>query len=85
MRRPTVEKQPDGTLRAVTRCFACKRELKSERTLTWDQLDKIEHGVHVQAVLPDWTPAERELHFISGMCGKCWDETFGKENDDETV
>lgn len=76
MRRPTLEKQPDGSLRAVARCLACGRTYTSGGTLTWDRLDEIGRGAHVQDVLPDWTPAERELYFISGTCGACWDEIF---------
>ena len=80
MRRPAVEEQPDGSLRAVARCFVCGGKSRSEGTLTRGQLDKIERGAHVQDVLPDWTPAERELYFISGTCGACWNRMFGGED-----
>lgn len=38
---------------------------------------------HVQDVFPDWSPAERELYFMSGLCGMCWDKIMTPEDDDE--
>lgn len=78
--RPTLEKQPDGSLRAVARCFTCGRVFRSEKTLTWGRLEKIKSGSRVQDVLPDWTPAERELFFISATCGECWEKMFPPED-----
>lgn len=40
---------------------------------------------HVQDVFPDWSPADRELYFMSGICGACWDKmmTPSEDSDEE--
>jgi hypothetical protein len=81
VRRPEVRAQPDGSLRAVARCILCGREYESDKTLTKEQLEMIESGTYVQDVLPDWTPAERELFFISGTCDACWRDLYGEEEE----
>lgn len=35
-------------------------------------------GVHIQDALPNHSPDDREL-FVSGICGKCFDEIFKEE------
>lgn len=37
-------------------------------------------GWMVQDALPMLTPDERELFFISGFCGACYDRIFGEDN-----
>ena len=32
-----------------------------------------------QNIFPELTPEQRELHFISGICGNCWDKLFGED------
>ena len=83
MYRPTVEEQPGGALRAVARCAACGREFRSKRTLMRAELKAIERGARVQDVLPNWTPAERELFFVSATCGECWGKLLPPEDDNE--
>lgn len=39
-------------------------------------------GVLIQDAMPDLSADEREL-FISGTCGKCWDEMFGTSDEEE--
>lgn len=31
---------------------------------------------HIQDVLPSVPPDQRELFFMSGLCGKCWDKCW---------
>lgn len=40
---------------------------------------------HVQDVFPDWSPADRELYFMSGICGACWGKmmTPSEDSDEE--
>jgi hypothetical protein len=39
-------------------------------------------GVLIQDAMPELSADEREL-FISGTCGKCWDEMFGTSDEEE--
>lgn len=40
-------------------------------------------GEFLQVAFPNLTAEERELHFISQVCGSCWAEMFSDEEDDE--
>lgn len=62
-------------------CRLCKSEHEMEVKKT--DLEKYEKGEHIQYAFPHLTPAQREL-FISGICGKCFDELFAEGEDDET-
>jgi hypothetical protein len=45
---------------------------------THQQLKAWVNGAHIQAVMPDLSPAEREL-LISGTCAACFEQMFGGE------
>lgn len=36
---------------------------------------------HVDKVFPDWSPERREMFFLSGLCGECWDKMFPEEDE----
>ena len=70
------------TCRVVRRCRECGRRLISP-ALTQSKLKELASR-HVQDVLPDWTPADRELFFVSGICGSCFDRIMAQpESEDE--
>lgn len=67
----------------ISRKYTC-RFCGKEITVQTDE-EKFMHldaGEHVQDIFPDLSPNYREL-MISGMCGVCFDELFGEDNDDE--
>ena len=59
-------------VRLVAKCRECGKRFNS---LAFDKskLDELKTK-HVQDVFPSWPPADRELFFISGICGSCWDK-----------
>lgn len=57
----------------VAECKSCDYEVHIP--ITEDQLSKYKNGEPIQRVLPNVNPDDREL-FISGLCGKCFDEIF---------
>ena len=69
-----------GTCRVVRRCSECGREFISP-ALTQSKLEELASR-HVQDVLPGWAPADRELYFMSGLCGACWNRVMTLEDDD---
>jgi hypothetical protein len=44
--------------------------------------ERWQNGEHIQNVAPYLSADDREL-LISGMCGKCFDEIFAGEDEDE--
>lgn len=62
------------------KCVFCGKDV----ILTVDELDymKYEGGMYVQDCFPYLSAGEREM-FISGVCPECFEETFGKEEEDE--
>lgn len=65
----------------TTQCSVCKKVelLQVDEELYDDYL----HGqCSVQHVFKNLTPAQREFHFISKICGKCWDELFLEDDED---
>ena len=60
-------------------CRNCNSIVKV-KGLTPEIVERIERrresGEHMQDIAPALLPAEREL-FISGMCGRCWNDAFG--------
>ena len=45
-----------------------------------NDLKRWEHGALIQDAMPYLTPDEREL-LISGICGTCFKQLFGEEED----
>lgn len=69
-----------GTVRVVRRCGKCGKWYISP---AFDRSKPEELASrHVQDVLPDWIPADRELFFfISGICGACYDRVTASPED----
>ena len=71
-----------GTCRVVRRCRECGRRFISP-ALHRSKLEELASR-HVQDVLPGWIPADRELFFVSGICGACYDRIMAQpEGGDE--
>ena len=71
-----------GTCRVVRRCGECGRRFISP-AFHQSKLEELASR-HVQDVLPDWIPADRELFFLSGICGACFDRNMAQpESEDE--
>ena len=70
-------------IRAVAQCQECGERFVSPA------FDKSKLGEltsrHVQDVFPDWSPTDRELYFVSGICSACWDKimTPSEDSDEE--
>lgn len=47
------------------------------------KIERLKNGELVQSVFPELTSDERELYFITNICGNCWDEMFGVEDDED--
>jgi hypothetical protein len=62
-------------------CRVCKQPITVE--VLAEALHKYEQGGYIQDCMPMLSPDDREF-LMSGTCGKCWDELFQEENDDET-
>lgn len=62
-------------------CKHCGTEYKI--TANQAKFDMYDNGGHVQDCFPDLNPDVREL-LISGICGKCFDETFGNYDNQDT-
>lgn len=62
------------------KCWHCGKEFDFYLTLeqVWE-LDKGEK--HIQVILSNLSADDREL-FISGICGKCFDDMFLENKDD---
>jgi hypothetical protein len=62
-------------------CVMCSKpnavEVLEEEYEVWRR------GAFVQEAFPNTSPADRET-LISGTHGKCWDEAFGEEDDEES-
>ena len=37
-----------------------------------EKVRRVLHGERVQDVFPGWTPADRELFLMTGICEACW-------------
>ena len=59
-------------VRAVAQCPECGERFVSP-AFDKSKLEELTSR-HVQDVFPDWPPATRELFFMSGICGACWDK-----------
>lgn len=61
-------------------CYQCG---KPQEVIVDDAaLRKFRAGSFVQDCFPTLPPEQREF-LLSGICGKCWDELFSKEDEDE--
>ena len=63
----------------VIDCGSCGRA-QAPITVEHRQLSAWRNGAHIQTVMPELSPAQREL-LISGTCDSCFSRMFG--GDDE--
>lgn len=63
------------------KCIQCGTEFSKE--FDDAKIERLKNGELVQDVFPELTPDERELYFITHICGNCWDEMFGVEEDED--
>ena len=69
-------------VRAVAQCASCGERFVSP-AFDKSKLKELTSR-HVQDVFPDWSPADRELFFVSGICGSCYDRIMAQpEGEDE--
>lgn len=77
----TTEKYEEPENKIVAFCILCSQRheinVKAEGYEEWKR-----GAVRIQEVLPETPADEREL-LISGICGKCFDETFADEDDED--
>ena len=77
-----------NTVKITNTCDECGKEysvnVEVDHLKTWmDMIDGKIDRKNIQDVFTELTPAERELHFQSGICGTCWDELFSSDEEDE--
>ena len=70
---------PSMTITLNTKCRRCGKQF----SITVDRKKFVNYMVSgekelVQDVFPELTSVDRELFFISHVCGDCWDEIFGE-------
>lgn len=62
-------------------CIQCdepqRMEANADGYIEWHYGDE-----YIQDAMPELSPDEREM-LISGVCPKCWDKMFPKEESDE--
>lgn len=64
-------------IKVTKKCWHCGKQY--DFYLTGEQIWEMDKGdKKVQDILSELTPGDREL-FISGICGKCFDEMFSGE------
>lgn len=62
------------------KCWRCGKDF--EFYLTGEQIWELDKGdKHIQKILKEISSGDREL-FISGICGKCFDDMFLANKDD---
>lgn len=62
----------------LAKCIRCGEE--HEIKIDESKIPRLKDE-HVQDVFPELNETERELVFISKICGTCWDEIFGEEGE----
>ena len=63
---------------ATTTCRECK--VSHEVKIPGPGMFAYNNGAAVQNAFPGLTAAERELFFVTGICGPCWDRIFPDED-----
>ncbi len=65
----------------LIKCPICGKEF--EVSMTDEQYIKyIEGEENIQNIFPDW-PADKREMLITGICGKCWDDTIKIDENEE--
>ena len=57
-------------------------ERTKDLNVTQEQLDRWKNGEHIQKVMPDISPEDREF-IMTGMTGDEWNELFPPDDDEE--
>lgn len=63
-------------------CHKCQKVFTSA-PVTREQIGRLMAGEHVQDVLPTWSPGDRELFVLTGICDACWRKMFADQGVDE--
>lgn len=74
----TVVYRDDGKATLSRTCRNCGGQFMAEvadGAAVRRFLESADHP-HIQDVLPDIPPDQRELFFMSGLCDKCWSEVM---------
>lgn len=79
---PVFTKNADQTSYHVTHpCVSCghvtKGEIQASDLFQWRQ------GMAPQHAFPYLSSAQSEALFMSGICGFCWDNLYGHDDDEE--
>ncbi len=61
-------------------CYACEKP--QTVFVKKDDLTRFQNGEFAQDCFP-YLPANEREFLISGICGKCWDEMFPSEDEDD--
>lgn len=73
----------DGeNMRIQAVCRECQKVFTSA-PVTRGQIARLMAGEHVQDVLPTWSPGDRELFVLTGVCDACWCKMFAEQGEDE--
>lgn len=68
-------------VRVVAVCPECGERFRSP-AFDESRLKELETR-HVQDVFPDWSPSDRELYFMTGICDACWDRIMAPSEEDD--
>ncbi len=61
----------------TVKCPHCGQQFSKEFDTT--KVNRVMAGELVQDVFPELSADDRELFFISHICGDCWDEIFDED------
>jgi len=61
----------------TVKCPHCGQQFSREFDTT--KVNRVMAGELVQDVFPELSADDRELFFISHICGDCWDEIFDED------
>ena len=64
----------------TVKCPHCGQQFSREFDTT--KVNRVMAGELVQDVFPELSADDRELFFISHICGDCWDELFNEEDEE---
>ena len=66
------------TMILKVKCVNCGKEFSKEFDTT--KVNRVMFGELVQDVFPELSNDDRELFFISNICGDCWDEMVPEDD-----
>jgi len=77
-----IQQEGRNKWKVFTKCHECGKAFYSPE-FTQGEWNRYQNGEHAQNVFPNWTPSERELFLISGICGDCFDRIMAEPDEDE--